>query len=179
MGVRYGTIVEDFFTGYRLQCEGWRSFLCNPERAAFYGDVPITLIDVLNQTKRWFIGFLEVAFSKYCPLTFGSRSMGLLMGLSYAHYSLWAIWSIPGAIYAFLPQLALINGVTIFPKVMYSNHFQALCDSQVVIYGKAFVFGSPSFHYETTQIFDRYVYLVWPCEKNKNKKPHNIRWGET
>lgn len=122
MGVRYGTIVEDFFTGYRLQCEGWKSILCNPDRAAFYGDAPINLVDVLNQNKRWVLGFLEVSFSKFCPLTFGSRLMGPLMGLGYAYYSFWAIWSFPVAIYAFLPQLALFNGVTLFPKVIYSNH---------------------------------------------------------
>ena len=122
MGVRYGSLVEDFFTGYCLQCEGWKSIFCNPERAAFYGDAPISLVDVLNQNKRWVSGFLEVSFSKYCPLTFGTRFMGPLMGLAYAHYSFWAIWSIPAATYAFLPQLALLSGVTIFPKVIYSNH---------------------------------------------------------
>ncbi|GMN31463.1 hypothetical protein TIFTF001_003272 [Ficus carica] len=63
MGVKYGTIVEDFFTGYRLQCEGWKSIFCNPERAAFYGDAPISLVDVLNQNKRWVLGFLEVSES--------------------------------------------------------------------------------------------------------------------
>ncbi|KAK8493773.1 hypothetical protein V6N12_017871 [Hibiscus sabdariffa] len=46
MGFRYGSLVEDYYTGYRLQCEGWKSVFCNPERAAFLGDVPITLVDV-------------------------------------------------------------------------------------------------------------------------------------
>ncbi|PON32354.1 Cellulose synthase [Parasponia andersonii] len=117
VGLRYGSLVEDYVTSYRLQCKGWKSIFCNPERAAFYGDAPISLIDVLNQNKRWAIGLLEVAFSKYCPLTFGTCSMGLLMGLGYSHIAFWSIWSIPVTIYAFLPQLALLNGVTIFPKV--------------------------------------------------------------
>ncbi|KAL6182846.1 hypothetical protein ACLB2K_044258 [Fragaria x ananassa] len=117
IGVRYGSLVEDYFTGYRMQCEGWKAVLCNPTRAAFYGDAPINLVDVLNQTKRWTIGLLEVAFSKYCPVTFGIRAMGPLMGLSYAYYAFWPIWSIPVTVYAFLPQLALLNGITIFPKV--------------------------------------------------------------
>ncbi|XP_035541566.1 cellulose synthase-like protein G3 isoform X2 [Juglans regia] len=117
IGFRYGSLVEDFYTGYRLKCEGWRSMFLYPDRAAFYGDSPINLLDVLNQTKRWAIGLLEVAFSRYCPLTFGARSMGLLMGLSYAHYAFWPIYSIPITIYAFLPQLALLNGITIFPMV--------------------------------------------------------------
>ncbi|KAH7864113.1 hypothetical protein Vadar_025945 [Vaccinium darrowii] len=117
LGFKYGTVVEDFYTGFRLQCEGWKSVLCHPTRPAFLGDVPITLNDVLNQIKRWSVGFLEVAFSKYSPVTFGVRAMGPIMGLCYAHYAFWPIWSIPLTIYAFLPQLALLKGVSIFPKV--------------------------------------------------------------
>ncbi|CAL5437785.1 unnamed protein product [Camellia sinensis] len=98
LGFRYGSLVEDYYTGYRLQCEGWKSVFCHPNRAAFLGDVPITLNDVLSQTKRW------------C-------AMGPLMGLCYAHSAFWSIWSIPITIYAFLPQLTLLNGISIFPKV--------------------------------------------------------------
>jgi cellulose synthase/poly-beta-1,6-N-acetylglucosamine synthase-like glycosyltransferase len=122
MGFRYGSLVEDYYTGYRLQCEGWKSIFCNPKRAAFLGDAPITLIDLLNQQKRWAIGLLEVVFSKFSPLTFGIRSMGLLMGLAYAHIGMWAFWSIPITIYAFLPQLALLNGISIFPTVYMYLH---------------------------------------------------------
>ncbi|KAG6577129.1 Cellulose synthase-like protein G3, partial [Cucurbita argyrosperma subsp. sororia] len=117
LGFKYGSVVEDFFSGYRFQSEGWRSVFCNPNRAAFYGDVPINLPDALNQIKRWAIGLLEVIFSNYSPITFGVRSMGLLMGFSYAHYAFWPLWSIPVAVYGFLPQLALINGAAIFPNV--------------------------------------------------------------
>ncbi|XP_010053165.2 LOW QUALITY PROTEIN: cellulose synthase-like protein G3 [Eucalyptus grandis] len=117
VGFRYGSLVEDYYTGYKLQCEGWRSIFCHPKRAAFLGDAPICLIDVLNQNKRWAIGLLEVGFSKFSPVTYGVRSMGLLMGLSYAHYAFWPMWSVPITVYAFLPQIALINGLSIFPKV--------------------------------------------------------------
>ncbi|XP_058223179.1 cellulose synthase-like protein G3 isoform X2 [Rhododendron vialii] len=117
VGFRYGSLVEDYYTGYRLQCEGWRSVFCHPNRPAFLGDVPINLNDVLNQNKRWSVGLLEVAFSKYSPVTFGVRAMGPIMGHCYAHSAFWPIWSIPLTIYAFLPQLALLNGVSIFPKV--------------------------------------------------------------
>uniref|UniRef100_A0A2P2KHT3 Cellulose synthase-like protein G3 n=2 Tax=Rhizophora mucronata TaxID=61149 RepID=A0A2P2KHT3_RHIMU len=118
VGFRYGSLVEDYYTGYRLACEGWMSLFCNPERAAFLGDAPINLVDALSQQKRWSVGLLEVAFSKYCPLTFGIKNMGPLMGLGYAQYSFWPIWSIPITTYAFLPQLALLNKVCIFPKVL-------------------------------------------------------------
>ncbi|KAI8546191.1 hypothetical protein RHMOL_Rhmol07G0098100 [Rhododendron molle] len=117
VGFRYGSLVEDYYTGYQLQCEGWQSVFCHPNRPAFLGDVPITLNDVLNQNKRWSVGLLQVAFSKYSPVTFGVQAMGPMMGLCYAHSAFWPIWSIPLTIYAFLPQLALLNGVSIFPKV--------------------------------------------------------------
>ncbi|XP_039166803.1 cellulose synthase-like protein G3 [Eucalyptus grandis] len=117
VGFRYGSLVEDYYTGLKLQCEGWRSVFCHPERAAFLGNAPICLIDVLNQNKRWAIGLLEVAFSKFGLITYGIQSMGLLMGLSYAQYSLWPMWSVPITVYAFLPQIALLNGLSIFPKV--------------------------------------------------------------
>ncbi|KAJ6705399.1 hypothetical protein OIU79_010159 [Salix purpurea] len=117
IGLRYGSLVEDYYTGFRLHCEGWKSVFCNPERPAFFGDVPTSLIDALNQQKRWAVGLLEVAFSKYSPATYGVRRMGPLMGLGYAQVAFWPIWSIPITTYAFLPQLALLNKVYIFPKV--------------------------------------------------------------
>ncbi|XP_075671691.1 cellulose synthase-like protein G3 isoform X1 [Castanea sativa] len=117
IGFKYGSLVEDFFTGYRLKGEGWKGLFCNPKRPAFLGGVPISLLDVLNQCKRWAVGLLEVVFSKYNPMIFGTRNIGLLMGLAYAHYSFWPSWSIPTTIYAFIPQLALLNGVSIFPRV--------------------------------------------------------------
>lgn len=77
----------------------------------------MNLLDAVNQVKRWVIGLLEVTFSKYSPVTFGVRSIGLLMSLSYCHNLLWSFLFFPVSVYAFLPQLALINGVSIFPKV--------------------------------------------------------------
>ena len=109
--------MEDYFTGYRLQCEGWKSIFCHPSRPAFLGDVPISFIDAVSQTKRWAIGLLEVAFSKYTPVSFGAQCMGYIMSLCYAHYAFWPILSIPITIYSFIPQIALLNGVYIFPTV--------------------------------------------------------------
>lgn len=117
MGFRYGSLSEDFFTGLHQHCRGWKSLFFHPIRPAFLGDLPISLFDALNQNRRWCIGLLEVVFSKYNPLTFGSRFMGPLMGLAYAHNAFWPIWSIPIIIYSFVPQLALINGTSIFPEV--------------------------------------------------------------
>ncbi|XP_062074606.1 cellulose synthase-like protein G3 [Humulus lupulus] len=117
VGVRYGTTSEDIFTSYLVQCEGWKGIFCNPNKAAFYGDSPINLFDVLSQQKRWATGLLEILFCKYCPFTFGTKHIGILMSFTYGHNTLWPIWSIPITIYAFLPQLALLNGINVFPKV--------------------------------------------------------------
>ncbi|EOA16068.1 hypothetical protein CARUB_v10004202mg [Capsella rubella] len=115
IGFRYGSLVEDYYTGYRLHGEGWRSVFCNPKRAAFRGDAPKSLIDVVSQQKRWAIGLFEVAFSRYSPITYGVKSMGL-MGLAYCQYAFWGFWSLPILVYGFLPQLALLYGVSVFPK---------------------------------------------------------------
>ncbi|XP_047337464.1 cellulose synthase-like protein G3 [Impatiens glandulifera] len=117
LGFRYGSLVEDYYTGYRLQCEGWKSVFCHPKRAAFLGDIPINLNDLLSQTKRWALGLGDVAFSKHNPIIFGTRYMGLLMGLAYSHYAFWPTLCVPITVYAFIPQLALLNDISIFPKV--------------------------------------------------------------
>ncbi|KAE8662025.1 Cellulose synthase-like protein G3 [Hibiscus syriacus] len=59
IGFRYGALSEDYFTGYRMKFEGWRSLFCYPETPAFLGDTPINFLDVLSQNKRWVIGQLE------------------------------------------------------------------------------------------------------------------------
>ncbi|GMY30578.1 cellulose synthase-like protein G3 [Fagus crenata] len=115
MGFKYGSLVEDYYTGLLLKCEGWRSICCNPKRPAFSGDAPISLIEGLNQCQRLVLGSMEVGFA---PITFGTRSMGLITGLAYAYYSLWPTTFFPWSIYAFLPQFALLNGVCIFPKLL-------------------------------------------------------------
>ncbi|XP_012065312.1 cellulose synthase-like protein G2 [Jatropha curcas] len=62
------------------------------------------------------IGFLEVAFSRHSPLTFGVMHNGV-MSYGYAQSGFWCIWSILITVYAFLPQLALLNNISIFPEV--------------------------------------------------------------
>lgn len=117
IGFRYGSLVEDFYTGYRLHCEGWRSIFCNPERPAFFADMPISLNDMITQQKRWVVGLFEVSFSKYSPLTFGTRFLGPLMAHCYCYYAFGPMMSFPITVYAFLPQVTLLNNISIFPKV--------------------------------------------------------------
>ncbi|KAG6487611.1 hypothetical protein ZIOFF_056201 [Zingiber officinale] len=114
IGFRYGSLVEDFHTGYRLQCEGWRSVFCNPERAAFVGDVPKNLNDAISQMRRWVVGLYEVGFSRHNPLSYGVRKASFPVGLIYAHCVFLGVWCVPLMIYGLLPQLALINRVPLF-----------------------------------------------------------------
>ncbi|KAG7546389.1 Cellulose synthase [Arabidopsis suecica] len=116
IGFRYGSLVEDYYTGFMLHCEGWRSVFCSPKKAAFYGDSPKRLTDIIGQQIRWSVGLLEVTFSRYNPITYGLKSLSLLMSLGYCHYAFWPFWSIPLVVYGLLPQLALIHGVSVFPK---------------------------------------------------------------
>ncbi|KAG5589467.1 hypothetical protein H5410_039981 [Solanum commersonii] len=106
MGFRYGSLVEDIYTGYQLHCEGWKSIFCNPKRPAFLGH-------------RWAVGLLEVALSKNSPITFGMGHLGPIMAQCYIHYTFWPIHSLPITIYALLPQLTLLSGVPIFPKISF------------------------------------------------------------
>lgn len=117
MGFRYGSLVEDYYTGLRLHCQGWRSIYCNPERPAFLAEMPIALNDVVTQMKRWAVGLLEVAISKYSPLTFGTRYMGSLMAHCYCYYAFGPILSFPIMVYSFLPQITFLNSIYIFPSV--------------------------------------------------------------
>ncbi|KAH0644428.1 hypothetical protein KY284_032312 [Solanum tuberosum] len=117
MGFRYGSLVEDIYTGYQLHCEGWKSIFYNPKRPAFLGHVPLSLNEVLIHMKRWAVGLLEVALSKNSPITFGMGHLGPIMAQCYIHYTFWPIHSLPITIYALLPQLTLLSGVPIFPKI--------------------------------------------------------------
>ncbi|XP_048600079.1 cellulose synthase-like protein G2 isoform X2 [Brassica napus] len=116
IGFRYGSLVEDYYTGFMLHCEGWRSMFCRPQRAAFYGSTPKRLTDVVWQQMRWSIGLLEMGFSRYSPFTYGLKSLGLFTGLGYCYYVVWPFCSIPITVYGVLPQLALIYGIRVFPK---------------------------------------------------------------
>ena len=86
--------LKTIFTGLRLHSEGWRSTFCNPDRPAFLGDAPVSLIDLLVQQKRWTVGVLEVVFLKCSLLTFGSRAMGPLAGPGCSMCAFYPIYSI-------------------------------------------------------------------------------------
>ncbi|KAK1270889.1 Cellulose synthase-like protein G2 [Acorus gramineus] len=90
IGFMYGSVVEDFLTGFLMQCKGW----------------------------RWGAGLLEVAFSKFCPLIYGlSHNISFLQRMCYAALAFQPINAFPVLCYSLIPQLCLINGISLFPSV--------------------------------------------------------------
>ncbi|KAI3812823.1 hypothetical protein L1987_17535 [Smallanthus sonchifolius] len=63
------------------------------------------------------MGLLQAGLSKFSPMTYGIKFFNPLQAMCYAHCFFRAFSSIPVIIYAFLPQLTLINSLPIFPKV--------------------------------------------------------------
>ncbi|KAI9160388.1 hypothetical protein LWI28_007689 [Acer negundo] len=100
MGLMYGCLVEDIITGFRIQCRGWRSINFNPERKAFVGLAPTTLLQSLVQHKRWSEGHLQIFLSEYCPYLYGR--IALFPKIS-------SIWFVPFA-YTFFANRAYSLG---------------------------------------------------------------------
>ncbi|KAJ4825186.1 hypothetical protein Tsubulata_022558 [Turnera subulata] len=68
LGWIYKSITEDFLTGFRMHCRGWRSMNRMPRLPAFKGSAtPINLSDRLNQVLQWALGSVEI-FSRHSPL---------------------------------------------------------------------------------------------------------------
>ncbi|KAF6153812.1 hypothetical protein GIB67_001045 [Kingdonia uniflora] len=117
MGLKYGCPVEDIISGLAIQCRGWKSIYYNPDKRAFLGIAPITLDQSLVQHKRWSEGMFQIAFSSYCPFTYGYGKIRLGLQMGYCVYCLWAPNSFPVIYYVVVPPLCLLNGISLFPKV--------------------------------------------------------------
>ncbi|KAI4380073.1 hypothetical protein MLD38_006301 [Melastoma candidum] len=117
MGLIYGCPVEDVITGLSIKCKGWKSLYYNPEKWAFIGLAPITLLQTLVQHKRWSEGDFQIFLSKYCPVWYGAGKIrpGLIMG--YLVYLLWAPNCLATIFYAVIPSLFILNGQSLFPEV--------------------------------------------------------------
>ncbi|KAK8520124.1 hypothetical protein V6N13_031411 [Hibiscus sabdariffa] len=117
MGAKYGSLVEDILTGISIQARGWRSVYLNPEKTAFLGMVPTTLLDTLVQHKRWAEGLLQIFLSKHCTFLYGRQNMPLKLQLSYCIYMLWAPNSFATLYFVFVPSFCLLKGIPLFPKI--------------------------------------------------------------
>ncbi|XXG74463.1 hypothetical protein AAC387_Pa07g3174 [Persea americana] len=118
VGFFYDSVVEDIMTGIRLHCRGWNSVYYNPPRPQFLGSAPINLNDVLFQYKRWSSGLLEIAFSRYSPLPYGIMSgHSILHTMCLSYSASMPFYCVFGLCYATVPQLCLLNGISLYPKV--------------------------------------------------------------
>ncbi|XP_057959825.1 cellulose synthase-like protein G2 isoform X2 [Malania oleifera] len=117
VGFLYNSVVEDYFTGFILHCKGWTSLFCNPSRPAFLGSATTNLNDLLVQGTRWNTGVLEVGLSKFCPLIYGPSKISILETMCYASYAFQPLYFLPLWCLSIIPQLNLLNGIPIYPKV--------------------------------------------------------------
>jgi hypothetical protein len=117
MGLKYGCAVEDVLTGLAIHCRGWRSIYFNPERKAFLGVAPTTLLQSLVQLKRWSEGDFQIFASRYCPFVHGYKKTPLMHQFAYCFYLLWAPTCLPTLYYVVVPSLCLLRGISLFPEV--------------------------------------------------------------
>ncbi|KAJ6408616.1 hypothetical protein OIU84_011864 [Salix udensis] len=117
VGLMYGYLLEDGMTGFSIRCRGWRSVYFNPERKAFLGLAPTTLLQTLVQQERWSKGELHILLSRRGPFFDGYKSLPLRLLLSYCIYFLWAANCFPTLYYVVVPSLCMLRGISLFPKV--------------------------------------------------------------
>ncbi|KAG9446473.1 hypothetical protein H6P81_012601 [Aristolochia fimbriata] len=116
VGFLYHSLVEDNFTGFNLHCGGLQSAFCVPARTQFLGSAPINMTDCLLQSKRWSSGLLQVAFSRYCPLIYGTWKMSIPLRMCYAYMAFLPLSSLFLLCYALVSPLCFFNGISLFPK---------------------------------------------------------------
>ncbi|OMO95549.1 Cellulose synthase [Corchorus olitorius] len=118
VGFLYDAVAEDFLTGFTLQCKGWISVYVAPSRPQFLGTSTTNLNDLLVQGVRWGSGLVDVAISRFCPLLYGPTRTSFLHYMCYAELSLFPLlYSLPLWCLATIPQLCLLNGISLYPKV--------------------------------------------------------------
>ncbi|KAF5466008.1 hypothetical protein F2P56_015967 [Juglans regia] len=117
VGFLYDSVVEDYFTGFRLHCDGWTSVYCDTSRPQFLGSGTTNLNDVLIQGTRWSSGLIDVGFSKFCPLIYGPTRISILGSMCYGELAFFPLYCLPLWCFATIPQLCLLNGIPLYPKV--------------------------------------------------------------
>ncbi|KAG4983757.1 hypothetical protein AAZX31_10G179000 [Glycine max] len=117
VGFLYGTVCEDVHTGFTLNCNGWNSVLCDPPQPQFLGNGTTNLNDLLIQGTRWYCGLLDIGLSRFCPLICGPLRMSLLQSLCYAQLTYFPLYCLPLWCLAIVPQLCLVDGIPLYPKV--------------------------------------------------------------
>ncbi|XP_026451626.1 cellulose synthase-like protein G2 [Papaver somniferum] len=117
IGFSYKCLLESTFTGYLLHCKGWKSAYCFPSKPNFLGCTTMNMKDAMVQTMKWCSGLFQVGFSKFSPLTYGMSRMSPLQSMCYAYFTLHPLYVVSFLIYGIIPQLYLVRGIPLFPKV--------------------------------------------------------------
>ncbi|KAK7400632.1 hypothetical protein VNO78_11860 [Psophocarpus tetragonolobus] len=117
VGFSYDSVVEDYLTGYILNCNGWTSVFCDPSRPQFLGSATTNLNDVIIQSTRWYSGLFENGTNRYCPLTYGLSRISLPQSLCFAWLTYFPLYCLPLWCLATIPQLCLLNGIPLYPKI--------------------------------------------------------------
>ncbi|CAL0313493.1 unnamed protein product [Lupinus luteus] len=83
----------------------------------FLGTATTNLNDVLIQGSRWYSGLFENGISRFCPLIYGPTRMPLLQSLCFAELTFFPLYCLPLWCFAIIPQICLLNGIPLYPKV--------------------------------------------------------------
>ncbi|KAJ9182233.1 hypothetical protein P3X46_006253 [Hevea brasiliensis] len=122
VGFMYNTVVEDYLTGLKLHCRGWKSVYLSPAKPCFLGTSPTNLNDLLIQNTRWSSGLVGIGISKFCPLIYGPSRMSFLQSVCYAEFAFFPLfYCLTLCCFATIPQLCLLGGISLYPEV--SNSF--------------------------------------------------------
>ncbi|KAK4425542.1 Cellulose synthase-like protein G1 [Sesamum alatum] len=117
VGFIYFSVVEDVITSQFLHCQGWISVWVDPPRPCFLGSCPTNLSDTLVQYQRWALGLMQISLSKYCALLYGRGRMSTLQIMCYTANVFDPIYVVPFYVLAVVPQICLIHGIPLYPKV--------------------------------------------------------------
>ncbi|WVZ24753.1 hypothetical protein V8G54_003297 [Vigna mungo] len=117
VGFLYDSVVEDYLTGFMLHSNGWSSVFCEPSRPQFLGKATTNLNDVLIQATRWYSGLFENGINRFCPFMYWPTRMPFLQCLCFAWLTYFPLYCVPLWCLATVPQLSLLNGIPLYPKV--------------------------------------------------------------
>ncbi|RVX22036.1 Cellulose synthase-like protein G2 [Vitis vinifera] len=117
VGFLYQSVLEDYLTAFTMHCRGWTSVYCNPSKPQFLGSGVTNMNDMLVQGTRWSSGLFDVAISKFSPLIYGPLRMSILESFCYAYLAYFPLYFISVWCFGIIPQLCLLNGIPLYPKV--------------------------------------------------------------
>ncbi|KAF6148932.1 hypothetical protein GIB67_028769 [Kingdonia uniflora] len=111
-------MLESTFTGYYLHSKGWTSTYLYPSNPAFLGCPPTSMNEALVQGMKWMSELFRMSISKFSPFTYGLTSrMSILQTMCYGYFMISPLYFLPMSLYALVPQLCLLSGTPVYPKV--------------------------------------------------------------